>query len=67
MHYAAGPKSNNYPQYYAATGNLIHDIGTIDKQISEMKKKYLLYYKFLLIDFFRVNSIPVFCTHQQGR
>ena len=34
MDYTAGPKSNNYPQYCAAMGNLIHDIGTIEKQIA---------------------------------
>ena len=34
MDYAAGPKNNNYPQYCAATGNLIHHIGKIEKQIA---------------------------------
>lgn len=29
-----GPKSNNYPQYCTASGNLIHHIGLIEKQVA---------------------------------
>lgn len=29
-----GPKSNNYPQNCTASGNLIHDIGLIEKQVA---------------------------------
>ncbi|MDQ2863628.1 MAG: PDZ domain-containing protein, partial [Bacteroidota bacterium] len=34
MDYTPGPKSNNYPQYCSAEGNLIHNIGTIEKQVA---------------------------------
>lgn len=34
MDFAKGPKSDNYPQYCTASGNLIHDIGTIEKQVA---------------------------------
>ena len=29
-----GPKNNNYPQYCSASGNLIHHIGLIEKQVA---------------------------------
>lgn len=29
-----GPKNNNYPQYCTASGNLIHHIGLIEKQVA---------------------------------
>ncbi|MEO6188363.1 MAG: PDZ domain-containing protein, partial [Ginsengibacter sp.] len=34
MDFTPGPKNNNYPQYCIAQGNLIHDIGTIEKQVA---------------------------------
>jgi Right handed beta helix region len=34
MDYTAGPKNSNYPQYCSAKGNLIHNIGTIEKQVA---------------------------------
>jgi len=34
MDYQPGPKSSDYPQYCSATGNLIHHIGTIEKQVA---------------------------------
>jgi len=34
MDYTPGPKNNNYPQYCSAQGNLIHNIGTIEKQVA---------------------------------
>lgn len=34
MDFAKGPKSDNYPQYCTASGNLIHNIGTIEKQVA---------------------------------
>lgn len=34
MDFAKGPKSNNYPQYCTASGNLIHHIGLIEKQVA---------------------------------
>ncbi len=34
MDFEKGPKTNNYPQYCTAKGNLIHDIGTIEKQVA---------------------------------
>lgn len=34
MDYTPGPKNNNYPQYCSAEGNLIHKIGTIEKQVA---------------------------------
>lgn len=34
MDYEKGPKNFNYPQYCIAKGNLIHDIGTIEKQVA---------------------------------
>lgn len=34
MDYIPGPKSNDYPTNCSAQGNLIHDIGTIEKQIA---------------------------------
>lgn len=34
MDYTPGPKNNNYPQSCVAEGNLIHHIGTIEKQVA---------------------------------
>jgi Right handed beta helix region/PDZ domain len=34
MDYAAGPKNNNFPQYCTASGNLVHHIGMVEKQIA---------------------------------
>lgn len=34
MDFAKGPQSDNYPQYCLASGNLIHHIGTIEKQVA---------------------------------
>lgn len=34
MDYTKGPKTNNYPQQCQATDNLIHNIGTIEKQVA---------------------------------
>ena len=34
MDFTPGPKTNNYPQYCLAEGNLIHNIGTIEKQVA---------------------------------
>lgn len=34
MDFAKGPKSNNYPQHCTASGNLIHHIGLIEKQVA---------------------------------
>ena len=34
MDYMPGPKNSNYPQYCSAQGNLIHNIGTIEKQVA---------------------------------
>ena len=34
MDYIHGPKNNNYPQYCSVQGNLIHNIGTIEKQVA---------------------------------
>ncbi|HVW61948.1 MAG TPA: PDZ domain-containing protein, partial [Puia sp.] len=34
MDYTPGPKGKDFPQYCAAAGNLIHDIGTIEKQVA---------------------------------
>ncbi|MGN8070362.1 right-handed parallel beta-helix repeat-containing protein [Mucilaginibacter sp. 22184] len=34
MDYQPGPKNSDYPQYCVATGNLIHHIGTIEKQVA---------------------------------
>lgn len=34
MDYTPGPKTKDYPQNCSATGNLIHDIGTIEKQVA---------------------------------
>lgn len=34
MDYTPGPKNNNYPQYCLAQGNLIHNIGIIEKQVA---------------------------------
>lgn len=34
MDYTAGPKTKNYPQHCIASGNLIHTIGTVEKQIA---------------------------------
>jgi len=34
MDYAKGPRSNAYPQHCTASGNLIHHIGTIEKQVA---------------------------------
>ena len=34
MDFTKGPKTNNYPQYCSANGNLIHNIGTIEKQVA---------------------------------
>ncbi|MEE1945026.1 PDZ domain-containing protein [Pedobacter sp. KR3-3] len=34
MDFTKGPKSDNYPQYCSANGNLIHHIGTIEKQVA---------------------------------
>jgi hypothetical protein len=34
MDFTPGPKTNAYPQHCSATGNLIHDIGTIEKQVA---------------------------------
>lgn len=34
MDYTPGPKTNNYPQYCVADNNLIHHIGTIEKQVA---------------------------------
>ncbi len=34
MDFTPGTKSNNYPQYCSAVGNLIHNIGTIEKQVA---------------------------------
>ena len=37
MDYTPGPRNKNYPQYCTATGNLIHHIGTIEKQIAAVE------------------------------
>ena len=37
MDYIPGPKSNDYPQYCSADGNLIHTIGTIEKQVAAVQ------------------------------
>ncbi|QEK53097.1 PDZ domain-containing protein [Pedobacter aquae] len=34
MDFEKGPKNSIYPQYCIAKGNLIHDIGTIEKQVA---------------------------------
>ncbi len=34
MDYTPGSKTRNYPQYCLAQGNLIHNIGTIEKQVA---------------------------------
>jgi hypothetical protein len=34
MDYTVGPKNSNYPQYCSAKGNLIHNIGTVEKQVA---------------------------------
>ncbi len=34
MDYTPGPKTNNYPQYCVAEGNLVHDIGRVEKQVA---------------------------------
>ncbi len=34
MDFTPGPKTNNYPQYCSAKGNLIHNIGNIEKQVA---------------------------------
>lgn len=34
MDYTPGPKTNEYPQYCFAEGNLVHNIGTIEKQVA---------------------------------
>ncbi|MFV0606764.1 MAG: right-handed parallel beta-helix repeat-containing protein [Niabella sp.] len=34
MDFTPGPKNNDYPQYCKASGNLIHDIGRIEKQVA---------------------------------
>jgi len=34
MDYTPGPRGNDYPQYCSAQGNLIHNIGTIEKQVA---------------------------------
>ncbi len=34
MDYEPGPATNNYPQQCSAEGNLIHSIGTIEKQVA---------------------------------
>ncbi|KAA9034382.1 PDZ domain-containing protein [Ginsengibacter hankyongi] len=34
MDYTPGPKTDNYPRYCLARGNLIHNIGIIEKQVS---------------------------------
>lgn len=34
MDFTKGPQSDNYPQYCSASGNLIHHIGTIEKQVA---------------------------------
>jgi len=34
MDYQPGPKGSDYPQYCSATGNLIHHIGAIEKQVA---------------------------------
>ncbi len=34
MDYAKGPRSNDYPRACLASGNLIHHIGTVEKQVS---------------------------------
>jgi hypothetical protein len=34
MDYTAGPKTNDYPQYCLVQDNLIHHIGTIEKQVA---------------------------------
>src|SRR5690606_4256947 len=34
MDYTAGPKSDNYPKNCTARGNLIHNIGFIEKQVA---------------------------------
>ncbi|CAN5782291.1 PDZ domain-containing protein [soil metagenome] len=34
MDYTKGSKTNNYPQYCKAIGNLIHSIGNIEKQVA---------------------------------
>ena len=34
MDFTPGPKNNNYPQYCSASGNLIHHIGSVEKQIA---------------------------------
>lgn len=34
MDLTPGPKNNNYPQYCTVENNLIHDIGTIEKQVA---------------------------------
>jgi len=37
MDYTPGPLNNNYPQYCTARGNLIHRIGTVEKQIAAVE------------------------------
>jgi hypothetical protein len=37
MDFTPGPKNNNYPQYCSASGNLIHHIGTVEKQIAAVE------------------------------
>ncbi len=34
MDFVKGPQSDNYPQYCSASGNLIHHIGTVEKQVA---------------------------------
>jgi hypothetical protein len=34
MDFAPGPLSDNYPRYCTASGNLVHNIGTIEKQVA---------------------------------
>src|SRR5690606_10947251 len=34
MDFTPGPKTNNYPQYCSAESNLLHHIGTIEKQVA---------------------------------
>ncbi len=34
MDFTPGPKNINYPQYCTAEGNLIHSVGTIEKQVA---------------------------------